>query len=71
MPLAVVGKGLPNEQADWQTVCELHVPSEGGAAGTHERTHRLRVPGGWLYRVMVWSDGRDELMNTVFVTDPG
>jgi hypothetical protein len=28
-------------------------------AGHLERTHRMSVPGGWIYRTMVWGGSED------------
>lgn len=38
----------------------------GGAA---ERMHRMRVPGGWLYRLIMWSSGDGTSISTTFVPD--
>lgn len=35
---------LPREQEDWEMISE----------GTRGYTQRMKVPGGWLYRTMVY-----------------
>lgn len=38
----------------------------------YERTDRLAVPGGWIYRTMIWSLGEDAIpsVSTVYVPRP-
>lgn len=60
--------------ARWELIDE---PRGAHANDTTVRTHRLRVPGGWLYRTVasinvVAMNGRQAAISadTVFVADP-
>jgi hypothetical protein len=39
--------------AKWEDVLHTHPPRDRGTT----RLDRIRVPGGWLYRQIVWCDG--------------
>ena len=45
------GQGVKSDSQAWQAVAR---PTEDGRGGTW--TERMKVPGGWLYRVEVWGE---------------
>lgn len=56
-----------NDQLEWFKVGEV----EEDDAGDNIRTHRARVPGGWLYRA-VWEGSRSgyKSVSLAFVPEP-
>ncbi len=54
-----------DEDGDWEEITAGKSPHHGHL----ESTHRLRVPGGYIYRVLV--EGADRTaVSLVFVPDP-
>lgn len=49
----------------WETIVNESIPPQGRFAGFKKTTSRLRVEGGWLYKVQ-----EGKIINTVFAPDP-
>jgi hypothetical protein len=58
----------PRYSTNWEKVEH----SSGFAAGgdLHVSTWRLRVPGGWLYKVTEWDEDHPRRMGVCFVPEP-
>jgi len=59
------GEQQPHAAAKWELV------TDGDARTAFDCVHRLRVPGGWIYRVFLTEPGgHNPSLSTVFVPEP-